>query len=183
MIRPDPYEEKYGNPDWCHDAQSDGRKALSSLIEDFREYPDQYLTNLCFRDEATGQVHRVETAMENGYPFAATLHDHVDHTNLHVRWWIYGKEYVCEYKLTTGFITAGEEVPVPELAFTILKSGVYDFEGSAESAAFEYLKLRLLPQPCANERVDMWWSLTGRMDQTMFHLALMPEATYWMQLS
>lgn len=121
--------------------------------------------------------------MENGYPFAATLHDHVDHTNLHVRWWIYGKEYVCEYKLTTGFITAGEEVPVPELAFTILKSGVHDFGGNAENAAFAYLKLRLLPQPCANERVDMWWSLTGRMDQTMLHLALMPEAAYWMQLS
>lgn len=50
MNRPDPYEEKYGNPDWCSDAQPDGRKVLSSLIEDFREYPDQYLTNLCFRD-------------------------------------------------------------------------------------------------------------------------------------
>lgn len=183
MTRTDPYEDKYGNPDWCHDAQPDGRKVVTSILEDFRANPDSYLTSLCFRDEQTERIHYIENAMENGYPFAATLHDHVDHTNLHVRWWLYGKEFVCEYKLTTGFVTAGEEVPVPELAFTILKSGVYDFEGSAERAARDYLRLRFLPQPCANERVDMWWSLTGRTDQTMFHLALMPEATAWMQLS
>lgn len=184
MKQIDPYDLKYGNPDWCHDAQPDGRKALSSLIEDLRENPDQYLNTFWFPDKQTGQIYSIDDAMENGYPFAATLHDHVDHTNLHVRWWIYGKEHVCEYKLTTVYPPGREgEKPEPELAFTRLKEGVCDFGGSAERAAFEYLRLRFLPQPCANERVDMWWSLTGRMDQTMFHLALMPEAKYWMQLS
>ena len=183
MNRIDPYERKQGHSDWCHDAQPDGRKAVTSLLEVFRANPDQYLTNLCFQNEETGQIHRIETAIENGYPFAATLHDHVDHTNLHARWWVWGKEYVCEFKLTTTFMAVGEEEPVPELGFTLLKSGVYDFEGTAERAALDYLGLRLAPCPCANERVDMWWSPAGRMDQTMFHLALMPEAAYWMQLS
>lgn len=183
MKRPDPYEKKYGAPDWCHDAQPDGRKAVTSLLEDFRANPDNGLSSICFRDEETEQVYYLDDAISHGWPFAATLHDHVDHTNLHARWWVGGKEYVCEFKLTTSFMTAGEEIPVPTIAFTPLKSGVCDFVGSAENAAFEYLKLRFLPQPCANERVDMWWSLTGRMDQTMFHLALMPEAMHWMQLA
>ena len=182
MIRTDPYEDKYGNPDWCHDAQPDGRKALSSLIEDFRKNPDQCLNTFWFPDKQTGQIYSIDDALENGYPFAATLHDHADHTNLHVRWWTGGKEYVCEYKLTTCFAPGEEDETIPELAFTRLKEGVYGFIGSAENAAFEYLKLRFLPQPCANERVDMWWSLTGRTDQTMFHLALMPESNCWMQL-
>lgn len=182
MQRIDPYERKQGRPDWCHDAQPDGTKAVISILEDFRANPDQYLTNLCFRNEETGQIHRIESAMENDFPFAATLHDHADHTNLHVRWWMWGKEYVCFFKLTTAVMTVGEGVPVPELGFTLLKSGVYDFEGTSERAATDYLVSRLSPCPCANERVDMWWSLTGRMDETMFHLALLPEAAYWMQL-
>lgn len=45
MNRPDPDECKYGNPDWCHNAQPDGRKALSSLIEDFRETPSGISTH------------------------------------------------------------------------------------------------------------------------------------------
>lgn len=94
MKRPDPYELKYGNPDWCHDAQPDGRKAVSSILEDFRANPDQYLTELNFPDETTGHGYCIATAMENGFPFAATLHDHADHTNLHVRWWLYSKEFV-----------------------------------------------------------------------------------------
>nr|DAV25712.1 MAG TPA: hypothetical protein [Caudoviricetes sp.] len=183
MHRIDPYELKYGNPDWCHDAQPDGQKVVTSLLEDFRANPDQYLSSICFQDEQTGQVYYLEDATSHGWPFVATLHDHVDHTNLHVRWWIGGKEYVCEFKLTTNFMTAGEETPVPELAFTLLESGVYDIGGSAGRAAGEYLKLRFFPCPCTNERVDMWWSLTGRMDQTMWHLALLPEAACWMQLS
>lgn len=184
MNRIDPYELKYGNPDWCYDAQPDGRKALSSLLAEFREHPDQYLNTFWFPDKQTGQVYSIDDAMENGYPFTATLHDHVDHTNLHVRWWIRGKEYVCEYKLTTVYPPGMEgEDPEPELAFTRLKEAVYDIEGSAERAAFEYLRLRFRPCPCPNERVDMWWSLTGRTDQTMFHFALMPEDKYWMQLS
>lgn len=182
MNRIDPYERKQGHSDWCHDAQPDGRKAVTSLLEVFRANPDQCLTNLCFQNEETGQIHRIETAIENGYPFAATLHDHVDHTNLHARWWVWGKEYVCEFKLTTTLTAVGEEEPVPELGFTLLKSGVYDFEGTTERAALDYLGLRLAPCPCANERVDMWWSPAGRMDETMFHLALMPEAVYWTQL-
>ena len=183
MNRIDPYEDKYGTFDWCYSAQPDGRKLITSLLEDFRANPDQHLSSICFRDEETEQVYYLDDAISHGWPFAATLHDHVDHTNLHVRWWIGGKEYVCEFKLTTGFMTAGEETPVPTIAFTLLKSDVYDIEGNAGRAASEYLKTRFAPCPCANERVDMWWSLSGRMDQTMFHLALLPEAAYWMQLS
>jgi hypothetical protein len=183
MKRPDPYEEKYGAPDWCYDAQPDGRKVITSILEDFRANPDQYLSNICFRDEQTGEFHHIDAALDHGWPFAATLHDHADHTNLRVHWWAVGKGYMCDFKLTTGFITAGEEVPVPELAFTLLKSGVYDLEVTAERAAEDYLQARIHPCPCANERVDMWWSLTGRVDQTMFHLTLMPEARHWMQLS
>ena len=183
MKRIDPYERKQGHPDWCRDAQPDGRKAVTSLLEVFRANPDAYLANLWFQDEQTGQIHHIEDAMKNGYPFAATLHDHADHTNLHVHWWFYGKEYVCEFKLTTMFMTAGEDEPTPELGFVLLKSGVYDFEGTAERAAVDYLGLRLSPCPCANERVDMWWSPVGQMDETMFHLALLPEAVYWMQFS
>lgn len=182
MIRTDPYENKYGNPDWCHDAQPDGRKAVTSLLEDFRAAPASYLAGINFHDDKTGQTFHIGDGMGNGWPFAATLHDHADHTNLHVRWWEYGKEYVCRFKLTTSFMAAGEETFAPELAFTLLESGVYDIEGSAERAVGDYLKPRFLPQPCANERVDMWWSLTGRMDQTMFYWALMPESNTWMQL-
>lgn len=183
MNRIDPYDDKYGTFDWCYDAQPDGRKLVTSLLEDFRANPDQHLSSICFRDEETEQVYYLDDAISHGQPFAATLHDHVDHTNLHVRWWIDGKEYVCEFKLTTSFVTAGEETPVPTIAFTHLKSGVYDSTGSSQYAAGKYLKLRFFPCPCANERVDLWWSLSGRMDQTMFHLALMPEGEYWMQLS
>nr|DAN94550.1 MAG TPA: hypothetical protein [Caudoviricetes sp.] len=183
MHRIDPYELKYGNPDWCHDAQPDGQKVVTSLLEDFRANPDQYLNTFWFPDKQTGQVYSIEDATSHGWPFVATLHDHVDHTNLHVRWWIGGKEYVCEYKLTTCFVPGEEDETIPEVAFTRMKEGVYDIEGNAGRAASEYLKTRFAPCPCANERVDMWWSLTGRMDQTMWHLALMPESNYWIQLS
>ena len=182
MTRTDPYENKYGNPDWCHKAQPDGRKAITSLLEEFREHPDRYLPLAGFQDKETGEACHIDDALDHGFPFAATLHDHVDHTNLHARWWVGGKEYLCKYKVTTGFMTVGEETPAPELAFTLLESGVYDREGSAEHSAGEYLQLRIAPCPCANERVDMWWSLTGRFDETLFHLALMPESNYWMQL-
>ena len=183
MIRTDPYEDKYGNPDWCHDAQPDGRKALSSLLADFRANPDSYLSAAGFQDKETQRRCHIDDAMENGYPLAATLHDHADHTNLHVHWWLYGKEFVCEYKITTRYPPAGEgEKPEPELAFTLLNSGIYNSEGASQDAAMDYLKLRLTPCPCSNERVDMWWSLTGRVDQTMWHLALMPESNTWMQL-
>lgn len=183
MKRIDPYDLKYGNPDWCWDMQSDGRKLVTSLLEDFRKNPDGYLAGINFPDDATGQTHYIGDGMGNGHPFAATLHDHADHTNLHVRWWTGGKEYKCRFKLTTSFMTIGEETSVPTVAFTLLKSGVYDIEGSAERAAGDYLKFRFWPCPCSNERVDMWWSLSGCMDVTMFHWALMPEAKYWMQLS
>lgn len=183
MNRIDPYEDKYDALDWCHDAQPDGQKVVTSLLEDFRANPDQYLNTFWFPDKQTGQVYSIDDAMENGHPFAATLHDHADHTNLHVRWWIGDKEYMCEYKLTTCFAPGEEDETIPEVAFTRMKEGVYDSTGSPQYAAGEYLRLRFFPCPCANERVDMWWSLSGRTDQTMFHWALMPEAEYWMQLS
>lgn len=183
MNRIDPYQDKYGTFDWCHDAQPDGQKVVTSLLEDFRANPDQYLNTFWFPDKQTGQIYSIDDAMENGYPFAATLHDHADHTNLHVRWWIGGKEYMCEYKLTTCFVPGKKDETIPEVAFTRMKEGVYDSTGSPQYAAGEYLRLRFFPCQCANERVDMWWSLSGRTDQTMFHLALMPEAEYWMQLS
>lgn len=183
MNRIDPYQDKYGTLDWCHDAQPDGQKVVTSLLEDFRANPDQYLNTFWFPDKQTGQIYSIDDAMENGYPFAATLHDHADHTNLHVRWWIGGKEYMCEYKLTTCFVPGEEDETIPEVAFTRMKEGVYDSTGSPQYAAGEYLRLRFFPCPCANERVDMWWSLSGRTDQTMLHWALMPEAEYWMQLS
>lgn len=179
MKRTDPYENKYGDPDYCRSPKADGRKALSSLLADFRETPDEYLPLAGFLDKETGEGCFVTDAMGHGWPFAATLHDHVDHTNLHVRWWIANVEYVCNYKVTTVFPEVGDE---PRLDYQLTYSGVIKGERNAEKLAVSYLTGRINPCPCANERVDMWWSLTGRMDETMFHLALMPESNYWMQL-
>ena len=184
MNRPDPYECKYGNPDWCHDAQPDGQKATSTLLAEFRERPDDYLGMAAFQDKETERTYFIYEAMDHGWPFAATLHDHVDHTNLHVRWWIANALYECYYKVTTLFDDARDgEKREPRLTFKLTHSQVRKTEGYAEQSAMDYLTGIIRPTPCANERVDMWWSLTGRMDQTMFHLALMPEAKYWMQLS
>lgn len=69
MQRIDPYERKNGHPDWCHDAQPDGRKAVTSILEDFRANPDQYLTNLWFRNEATGQVHSIVSTLAEWVPW------------------------------------------------------------------------------------------------------------------
>lgn len=183
MERIDPYEMKYGNPDWCHDAQPDGQKALSSLLAEFREHPDDYLGLAGFQDKETERACFISDAMEHGWPFAATLHDHADHTNLHFRWWIANKLYECHYKVTTVIDDARDgEKREPHLTFKLTHSKIYETERYGEQSAIDYLTLVIRPQPCANERVDMWWSLTGRMDQTMFHLALMPEAKYWMQL-
>lgn len=184
MNRPDPYEDKYGTFDWCYDAQPDGQKALSSLLADFRANPDSYLSAAGFCDKETEQECFIIDAIEHGWPFAATLHDHVDHTNLHVRWWIANAIYECYYKVTTVFDDARDgEKREPHLTFKLTHSKVYKTEGYAEQSAIDYLTAIIRPTPCANERVDMWWSLTGRMDQTMFHLALMPEAVHWMQLA
>lgn len=183
MTRTDPYELKYGTPDWCHDAKPDGQKALSSLLAELRGTPERFLAYAGFHDEKTGQSYHIDDALDNGWPFAATLHDHVDHTNLHVHWWDYDKELVCKYKITTRFSVTGIETPEePELDFQLLESGVCNFDFTARDTAAAYLTTRLLPCPCANERVDLWWSLTGRTDQTMFHWALMPESNTWMQL-
>lgn len=159
------------------------RKVCGKITDMLQVLKWTWETLLVVADAYDYTIREAIDAMENGCPFAATLHDHADHTNLHVRWWIGGKEYVCEYKLTTCFVPGQEDETIPEVAFTRMKEDVYDSVGSPQYAAGEYLKVRFFPCPCANERVDMWWSLSGRTDQTMFHWALMPEADYWMQLS
>lgn len=151
MNRPDPHDLKYGNPDWCHDAQPDGRKALSSLLAEFREHPDQYLELAAFPGKESNRTYYITDASDHGWPFVVTLHDHAE----------------------------GEQ----RLVFKLTHSEVRKTDRQSDDHAVDYLTARLRPCPCSNERVDMWWSLTGRMDQTMFHLALMPEAKYWMQLS
>lgn len=180
MNRPDPDECKYGNPDWCHDAQPDSRKALSSLLAEFREHPDQYLELAAFPGKESNRAYYITDASDHGWPFAVTLHDHADHTNLHFLWWIWDIEYECYYKVTTAIDHADGE---QRLAFKLTHSEVRKTSKQSDDQAVDYLTARLRPCPCSNERVDMWWSLTGHMDQTMFHLALMPEAKYWMQLA
>ena len=186
MTRTDPYENKTGAVYWDRSFRPDGQKALSMLLAELRKNPEECLTQAGFPAPKSNKVFHIDDAISAGLPFAATLHDHVDYTTLHVRWWTNYAEYYCDYKVTTFFDGMG----APDLDFQ--RGETYCLPchaGMGESArqvaqkeAIGYLMQRILPCPLADERVDLWWSLTGRTDQTMFHWALMPESNTWMQV-
>lgn len=193
MTRTDPYDEKTGVQHWDQDIPLDGQKAISALVAEFRKNPNPYISAVGFKEgpeDHRGQ--RLWEAMEAGRPFAVTLHDNVDYTSLHARWWLGGAEFFCKFKIITVVDnTDSEDAEPPYLEYKLVSThvtGSKDLGGKPSQRvdlekATAYLSGKLFPCPLADERVDLWWSLTGRTDQTMFHWALMPESDTWMQLS
>ena len=164
---------------WDKDIEVDGQKATSVLLEEFRKNVGEYVAQAEVVDAEDGRTFRISDAISRGRPFIAILHDHVDYTMLHVRWWDGWHSCECKYKITTGANSDGEPYPDLQLAWT---RHYLDFMHWNEDEALQELRYRMEPPPNPDERMDFWWSLHGRTDRTMFHFTLMPGHDAWMQL-